>query len=116
MKEEILKNIRPVKIGKLPAFLKAIEPLFDFVTDKDFSKEFDSNFIRHLAEYIEPLIEAVCIGSGADRKWLEEQDAQVLVELTAKIIEVNVDFFAGVLGAISVPAQEAQSATGGANA
>ncbi len=114
MKEEILKNIKPVKIGKLPAFLKAIEPLFDFVAGKDFSKEFDRDFIRHLAEYIEPLIEAVCIGSGADRKWLEEQDAQVLVELTAKIIEVNVDFFAGVLGAISVPAQE--SATGGASA
>ena len=37
-------------------------------------------------------IEAVCIGTGLDRKTLDAQTVDVLVQLAARVIEVNADF------------------------
>ena len=39
-------------------------------------------------------IEAVCIGTGLDRETLDTQTVDVLVQLTARVIEVNADFLA----------------------
>ena len=37
-------------------------------------------------------IEAVCIGTGLDRATLDAETVDVLVQLTARVIEVNADF------------------------
>ena len=37
-------------------------------------------------------IEAVCIGTGLDRETLDAETVDVLVQLTARVIEVNADF------------------------
>ncbi len=89
--KEILNNISPVRVGDLPAFLQTITPLFDAFGDADEITE--KNIMPVLASNADNFIEAVRLGSRVDRAWLNDQDASVLVELAARVLEVNADFF-----------------------
>lgn len=75
----------PIKVKDLPAFLAAIEPVARELADGD--------ILAALARHADRVIEATAIGAGVDRAWLEAQDADVLVDLAAKVVEVNADFF-----------------------
>lgn len=78
-------TIAPIKIRHLPAFVRAVEPIAKALAQGD--------VLAALAQHTEALIEAVCIGAGLERAWLEEREADVLVALAAEVIEVNADFF-----------------------
>lgn len=78
-------TVAPIKIRQLPAFVRAVEPIAKALAQGD--------VLAALAQHAEALIEAVCIGAGIERAWLEEREADVLVELAAEVIEVNADFF-----------------------
>ncbi|MEO1752014.1 DUF6631 family protein [Thiofaba sp. EF100] len=78
-------TVAPIKIRQLPAFVRAVEPIAKALAQGD--------VLAALAQHAEALIEAVCIGAGIERAWLEEREADVLVALAAEVIEVNADFF-----------------------
>lgn len=78
-------TIEPVRVKNLPQFLAALEPVAREVAAGD--------VLSAVAKHTSGMIEATAIGSGADRAWLGEQDAEVLVTLAAAVVQVNADFF-----------------------
>lgn len=78
-------TVAPIKIKHLSAFVRTIEPIVQAVAEGD--------ILAALGRNADALIEAVCIGAGVERAWLEEREVDVLVELAAEVIEVNADFF-----------------------
>lgn len=102
-------NIAPIKVKDLPAFLAAIEPVARELAAGD--------IFAALARHADGVIAATAIGAGVDRAWLEEQTTDVLVELAAKVLEVNADFFArAVLPRLTAAAETlARIASGGTN-
>jgi hypothetical protein len=77
--------IQPVSVGDLPAFFKAIEPVVKELAEGD--------ILAALMRHADAVIEATAIGAGVERAWLEAQTPEVLVDLAARVLEVNADFF-----------------------
>lgn len=77
--------IEPVRVGDLPRFLAAVEPVAREIAAGDVF----AALIRHA----DAVIEATAIGARVDRAWLEQQTPDVLVDLAARVLEVNADFF-----------------------
>ncbi len=82
-----MNDMTPIKVKDLPAFLAAIEPIARDLMDGDMMAALSKNADR--------VITATAIGAGVDRAWLEEQTAGVLIDLAARVLEVNADFFVG---------------------
>ncbi|MCW5230132.1 hypothetical protein [Verminephrobacter eiseniae] len=79
--------IKPLKVGQMPAFLRAITPVM---------RQIGSDGIDWLALFGErgdDLLTAVSIAIGKPRAWVDELAADEAVLLAAKVIEVNADFF-----------------------
>ena len=83
-----LVHLLPLKIGQMPAMLKAIAPL----SKKLHGDEVD--WFGLLAEHGDALLDAVAIGANKPRPWIDGLAADDALLLAAKIIEVNADFFA----------------------
>ena len=104
--------IKPLKIGQMPAFLRAITPVM---------QQLGGNGIDWLALFGErgdDLLSAIAIAVGKPRAWVDELAADEAILLAAKVIEVNADFFTrtvmprldGVLAAgLKAPAAKAGS-------
>ena len=79
--------IKPLKIGQMPAFLRAITPVM---------QQLGGNGIDWLAlfgEHGDDLLTAVSIAVGKPRAWVDALDADEAILVAAKVIEVNADFF-----------------------
>ncbi|MDH0899024.1 hypothetical protein N5C12_06625 [Comamonas aquatica] len=79
--------IKPLKIGQMPAFLRAITPAM---------QQLGGNGIDWLAlfgEHGDDLLTAVSIAIGKPRAWVDALDADEAILVAAKVIEVNADFF-----------------------
>src|SRR5690606_10684314 len=79
--------IKPLKIGQMPAFLRAITPVM---------QQLGSNGIDWLAlfgEHGDDLLTAVSIAIGKPRAWVDALDADEAILVAAKVIEVDADFF-----------------------
>lgn len=79
--------IKPLKIGQMPAFLRAITPVM---------QQLGGNGIDWLAlfgEHGNDLLTAVSIAIGKPRAWVDALDADEAILVAAKVIEVNADFF-----------------------
>ena len=81
--------ITPVKVRHLPAFLRACETIASALMAGDVHSA--------LLHHADDLITATALGADVERSWLEDQTAEVLVDLAAQVIEVNVDFFVQTL-------------------
>lgn len=81
-----MKEITPIKVKDLQAFLAAIEPVARELAAGD--------ILSALTKHADGVIAATAIGAGVERSWLEQQTPDVLVDLAAKVLEVNADFFA----------------------
>jgi hypothetical protein len=105
--EPVMHDVAPVKVKDLPAFLAAVEPIARELARGD--------ILAALAKHADRVIEATCIGAGVERAWLEAQTPDVLVDLAAKVLEANADFFVkNVLPRVSDAAERlAQIASGG---
>lgn len=79
--------IRPLKVGQLPAFLRAISPVMQQIT----STEID--WLALFGERGDDLLSAIAIAIGKPRAWVDELAADEAILLAAKVIEVNADFF-----------------------
>lgn len=79
--------IKPLKVGQLPAFLRAISPVMQQLTSADI------NWLAVFGERGDDLLSAIAIAVGKPRGWVDELAADEAVLLAAKVIEVNADFF-----------------------
>lgn len=104
--------IKPLKVGQLPGFLRAISPVIQQIS----STEID--WLALFGERGDDLLSAIAIAVGKPRAWVDELAADEAIRLAAKVIEVNADFFTrtvmprldGVLAAgLKVPAAKVGS-------
>lgn len=79
--------IRPLKVGQMPAFLRAINPVMHELTGSSI------DWLAMLGEHGDELLSAIAIAVGKPRDWVDELPADEAILLAAKVIEVNADFF-----------------------
>ena len=79
--------IKPLKVGQLPGFLRAISPVMQQMS----STEID--WLALFGERGDDLLTAMSIAIGKPRAWVDELAADEAILLAAKVIEVNADFF-----------------------
>jgi len=108
-------TIAPLKVGQLPAFLRAITPVMQSLT----AGEID--WLALFGERGHDLLSAIAIAVGKPRAWVDELAADEALVLAAKVIEVNADFFTrtvmpqveGLFAAVTLPrTAEATAAAG----
>jgi hypothetical protein len=80
-------TIRPLKVGQLPAFLRAITPVMQQLTGGEI------DWLALFGARGNDLLSAVAIAVGKPRAWIDELAADEALVLAAKVIEVNADFF-----------------------
>ena len=79
--------IKPLKVGQMPAFLRAISPVMQHLT------RLEIDWLLLFGEHGEDLLSAMGIAVGKPRQWIDELAADEAILLAAKVIEVNADFF-----------------------
>ena len=104
--------IKPLKVGQLPGFLRAISPVMQQIS----STEID--WLALFGERGDDLLSAIAIAVGKPRVWVDELAADEAILLAAKVIEVNADFFTRTVlprldGLIARTGATAAMATGG---
>ena len=80
-------TIKPLKVGQMPAFLRAISPAIQELTSPAI------NWLRLFGERGEDLLSTIALAVGKPRAWLDDLAANKAILLAAKVIEVNADFF-----------------------
>lgn len=97
--------LRPLKVGQLPAFVRAIAPALQQLS----AAELD--WLALFGTHGEALLAAVAIAAGKPPVWVDELSADDAILLAAKVIEVNAHFFAsrvaprldGLLAGLTLP-------------
>jgi len=79
--------IRPLRVGQMPAFLRAITPVMQQIGGDGI------DWLALFGERGDDLLTAVSIAVGKPRAWVDELAADEAILLAAKVIEVNADFF-----------------------
>lgn len=79
--------IKPLKVGQMPAFLRAISPVMQHLT----ADEID--WLALFGERGDDLLSAIAIAVGKPRAWVDELAADEAILLAMKVIDVNADFF-----------------------
>ena len=79
--------IKPLKVGQMPGFLRAISPVMQQLTASDI------DWLALFGERGDDLLSAIAIAVGKPRAWVDELAADEAILLAAKVIEVNADFF-----------------------
>lgn len=105
--------IKPLKVGQMPAFLRAVSPVMQQLT----ASEID--WVALLGERGDDLLSAIAIAVGKPRAWVDDLAADEAILLAAKVIEVNADFFTrtvipklgGLFEQIKVPTAQAAGLT-----
>jgi len=79
--------IKPLKVGQMPAFLRAITPVMQQIGGDGL------DWLALFGERGDDLLTAVSIAVGKPRAWVDDLAADEAILLAAKVIEVNADFF-----------------------
>lgn len=79
--------VKPLKIGQMPAFLRAITPVMQQLGGDGI------DWLALFGEHGDDLLTAVSIAIGKPRAWVDALDADEAILVAAKVIEVNADFF-----------------------
>ena len=80
-------TLKPLKVGSLPAFLRAISPVMQSLTAPAI------DWLALFGERGDDLLAAISIAVGKPREWIDDLAADEAIVLAAKVIEVNADFF-----------------------
>lgn len=80
-------TIKPLKIGQMPAFLRAITPVMQQIGGDGI------DWLTLFGERGDDLLTAVSIAVGKPRAWVDDLAADEAILLAAKVIKVNADFF-----------------------
>ena len=79
--------IKPLKVGQMPAFLRAISPVMQHLTRSEI------DWLALFGERGDDLLSAIAIAVSKPRQWVDGLAADEAILLAAKVIEVNADFF-----------------------
>ena len=79
--------IKPLKVGQMPAFLRAISPVMQQIGGDGI------DWLALFGERGDDLLTAIAIAVAKPRAWVDALDADQAILLAAKVIEVNADFF-----------------------
>jgi hypothetical protein len=79
--------IKPLKVGQMPSFLRAITPVMQRLTGGEI------DWLALFGERGDDLLSAIAIAVGKPRAWVDELAADEAILLAAKVLEVNADFF-----------------------
>ncbi|UZF25290.1 hypothetical protein [Ralstonia pseudosolanacearum] len=79
--------IEPLKVGRLPAFLRAISPTLLQLNAPQI------DWLGLFIEHGDDLLQAVAIAVDKPRSWVDALAADEAILLAAKVVEVNADFF-----------------------
>ena len=82
-----LLALKPLKVGQMPAFMRAIAPVMQQLT----APEID--WLLLFGERGHDLLSAIAIAVGKPRAWVDELGADEAILLASQVIEVNADFF-----------------------
>ena len=80
-------SIKPLKVGQMPAFLRAISPVMQHLTRTEI------DWLTLFGQQGDDLLSAIAIAVGKPRQWVDDLAADEAILLAAKVIEVNADFF-----------------------
>ena len=105
--------ILPLKVGQMPAFLRAVSPMLQQLSTSDI------DWLALLGAHGEALLSAIAIAVGKPRAWVDDLAADEAIVLAAKVIEVNADFFTlqvipklgGLFESLQVPTNTAAGLT-----
>lgn len=81
-------DILPIKVGRLPAFLRAVAPFMGA-----FKAGENVDFMALLTAHGESVLDACAVGAGVERAWIDDLDPAQLVQIAQAVVEVNLDFF-----------------------
>ncbi|AEG69791.1 hypothetical protein PP715_22545 [Ralstonia solanacearum] len=79
--------ILPLKVGRLPDFLRAISPVLQQLNAPQI------DWLGLFIEHGDDLLQAVAVAVGKPRTWVDDLAADEAILLAAKVVEVNADFF-----------------------
>lgn len=79
-------DITPIKIGELPAFSRAVQPIAAHLSTSP-------DWLVLIAENGEALIDALAIATRRPREWMATLELDDAIKLASKVFEVNADFF-----------------------
>lgn len=101
-------QIRPLKVGQLPAFARAIKPLGGSIEGIATGAQVlgVATILAMVADHGEAVVEAVSIATGVPAAELNDSTPDQLAELIVLVLKVNADFFKGrltpaILGAVN---------------
>lgn len=80
-------SVKPLKVGQMPAFLRAITPVMQQIGGDGI------DWLALFGQQGDDLLTAVAIAIGKPRAWVDDLTADEAILLAAKVIEVNADFF-----------------------
>lgn len=79
--------LKPLKIGQIPPFLRAISPVMAQLAGPHI------DWLAVFGQRGEDLLSAIAIAIGKPRAWVDDLPPDEAVLLAARVIEVNADFF-----------------------
>lgn len=83
--------IKPLKVGKLPAFARAVKPLASAFERIDGLTAAD--MLELIADHGDSIVTAISIASGIDKAELEDSDPVELLAIVTPVVRANADFF-----------------------
>lgn len=92
-------QIKPLKVGQLPAFARAIKPLggaIEAIATGTAALDV-AMLLGMIGDHGESVIEAVAVATGLSRDEINDATPDQLVELVVVVLKVNADFFKGRL-------------------
>lgn len=110
-------NIAPLKVGQLPAFARAIQPISGAIEAIATGQAVPdlATIMAMIGDHGEAVVQAVSIASGVSVEDLNNATADQLIELAVVALKVNADFFKGRLTpAILAAVKQAAAPTPGA--
>jgi hypothetical protein len=86
--------IKPLTVGKLPAFSRAIKPILGAVEHIESIESITpSELLDLMAEHGENVVKCISIATGIAEAEINESDPVTLLTLVRPIIKANADFF-----------------------
>ncbi len=91
-------EIAPLKVGELPAFIRAIRPFAQHLSE-------DVDWLVLFGERGDDLVHALAVALRRPREWVAARELDEAIRLAEAVFEVNADFFiqrlAPILGRVA---------------
>lgn len=102
-------TITPLRVGELPAVVRAVEPMLDELLAMQ-AEPTPLDMVKLLGRHGEPMVLTIALCSRQPLEWVGQLLADRFAELAAVCVQVNADFFGRAMPAIGSLASRLQSA------